>query len=587
MPILTTKQRGGATPSHARQAALHRNGGPALAASANGRGQKKAAVSRPLQAVVRPGRPAPAPESTFPGLPPNLPRICLALQAPNIAELLAKAEQAMRENVLLELRLDYLKSPETAPARIRQFLHSWPEAQLIATCRRQSLGGKFRGSIAAELALLLKAAQAGCRLVDLELETAEHADARALAELRRQVPLILSHHDFERTRLPEPIFARMLRFQPALYKLAFTARSFADNLVLDRFLRRQAHLYPLVALAMGEWGLPSRLLALRAGAVFTFASFAPGEETAPGQPDISTLRSLYRVDGINRATRVYGVLGCPVEHSLSPHMLNAAFQRESINAMYLPLAAKKAAEILDSAAEIPLSGFSITQPHKSALLDQMDGLDPLARKVGAINTVIRSNGKLYGYNTDVAGILTPLEQRMPLAHTRVLVLGAGGAARAVAFGLKARGAEVWLLNRTADRAAQLARQAQVHAVRRADLKKLVAASPGDPARSPARGLDIIINATPVGQAPQVQQSPLSAAELAALHPRLVFDLVYNPLETQLLRLARAAGADVIPGYEMLVAQGARQFQLWTGKPAPLELMRRELLAQLAPPPVSG
>ncbi len=529
------------------------------------RSQREAGRGDPSAVSAEASSPAVPSPATM--LPPNLPRICLALQAETVAELLAKAEQAAHDNLLLELRLDYLKHPESALPRIRQFLHSWPEAQLIATCRRQTLGGKFRGSLDAELSLLLHAAQAGCRFVDLELESAERADARALAGLRRQTRLILSHHDFERTRPPDSYFERMRRFAPAVYKLAFTARNFADNLTLDRFVRAHAAAYPVVALAMSEWGLPSRILSLRAGAIFTFASFSPGEETAPGQLDIATLRRLYRVDDLNRATRVYGVLGYPVSHSLSPHMLNAAFQRESINAVYLPLAAKKAEEILEAAHEIPLNGFSITLPHKSALLARMNGLDPLAGKVGAINTVIRSNGKLYGYNTDVAGILGPLEQRLPMRAARVLILGAGGAARAAAFGLKARGAEVWLLNRTAARAATLGRQARTHVVRRSDLKKL--------------SVDVVINATPVGQTPQISHTPLSADELKALKPKIVFDLVYNPLDTQLLRLAREAGAATIPGFEMLVAQGARQFQLWTGKPAPVDLMRHILLSQLA------
>ncbi len=525
----------------------------------------RAPANAPVSAVAE----ASAEVSLSSILPPNLPRLCLALQAESANELLAKAEQVARENLLLELRLDSLKHPESALPRIRQFLQSWPEVLCIATCRRQSLGGRYRGSIAAEIALLLKAAQAGCRFVDLELETAEHAEARALNALRRQARLILSHHDYERTRPPEPVFERMRRFEPAIYKLAFTARGFSDNLVLERFLRRYAHAFPIVALAMGEWGLPSRLLALRAGAAFTFAGFSPGDATAPGQLDLATLRSLYRVDETNRATRVYGVLGYPIAHSLSPHMLNAAFQHENINAFYLPLAAKKAEEILEAAQELPLSGFSITLPHKSALLDAMDGLDPLARKVGAINTVIRSNGKLYGYNTDVAGILAPLEQRQPLQSARVLVIGAGGAARAAVFGLKARGANVWLLNRTPARALALARQSHAHAIKRPELKNLT--------------VDIVLNATPVGQKPQIHQSPLSAPELALLKPKIVFDLVYNPLETQLLGLARDAGAAAIPGYEMLLAQGARQFQLWTGKPAPLDLMRHELLARLHSP----
>ncbi len=505
---------------------------------------------------------APAPAQ---GLPPQMPRICLALQAPTVAELLAKAEQAARESVIIELRLDYLNHPETAPARIRQFCESNPDTPLIATCRRQAAGGKFKGTIAAELALLAKAAQAGCRFVDVSLETAERAGKEAMAGLGKRARLILSYHDFERMRDPEPIFTRMQKLKPAVYKLVFTARSFSDNLVLDAFLQKHAGRMPVVGLCMGEWGVPSRLLCMRDEAAFTFASYGAGEETAPGQIDIRELRQVYRVDDINRATRVYGVLGYPIKHSLSPRMLNAAFRKESLNAVYLPLAAKKAEEVLAAAHTIPLSGLSVTIPHKTAVASRLDGLDPLAKKIGAVNTIVRSNGKLYGYNTDVAGIVGPLEQRLTPGGTppRVLVLGAGGAARAAVFGLRARGAEVSILNRTSARALALAKQAQAKTVKRADLKKLP--------------FDVIINATPVGMWPDVKQSPLKADEIRAA---IVFDLIYNPMQTELLRMAQAAGAQVISGMEMFIAQGARQFQIWTGKPAPVAEMRHAVVSWL-------
>jgi len=234
-----------------------------------------------------------------------------------------------------------------------------------------------------------------------------------------------------------------------------------------------------------------------------------------------------------------------------------------MNAVYLALPSRRPAEVLDFADEMRLRGLSVTTPHKSAFLDRLARIDPLAEAVGAINTVVRSQGKFYGYNTDVGGIIDPLSHVLPLRGAKILVLGAGGAARAAVFGLRSQGAQVYIYNRTRSRAQALATAAKAKVIGRADLKKME--------------FKALVQATPVGQYPRVKESPLTPDEL---HAEVVFDLVYNPLETALARMARAAGARVIPGVEMFVHQGARQFELWTGKPAPADEMRREVLAAL-------
>ncbi len=495
--------------------------------------------------------------------PDRLPRICLAISAETIGEMLLKAERVARDNPLLELRLDYLKAPLTAPARIRDFIDVHPDTILIATCRKQLYGGKFKGSCDAEISLLDKAAQAGCHLVDVSLQTAEHVSAKSLDHLRAQATLILSYHDFKNTRKLADVYERMRAFPADIFKIATTAHSFGDNVTLISFLQQAAAQAAVVGVCMGEFGFPSRLLSLRAGGLFTFASYAAGEETAPGQLDLRSLRRVYRAESVNRATKVYGVLGYPLGHSLSPLMMNAALRRESVNAVYLPLLARDPADILKHAHTMPLSGFSVTQPHKSALFAHLDGVDPLAKQAGAVNTVVRSNGKLYGFNTDIGAIVDPLAAQLPLTKAKILLLGAGGAARAAAFGLRSRGADVFIYNRTPARAQKLAQQAKAKVVRRTDLKKLQ--------------FDAIINATPVGQFPHVQHSPLEPEEIRA---RIAFDLVYNPMETRFLQHARAQGCKLIAGLEMFVLQGARQFEIWTGKPAPLEEMRREVITHL-------
>jgi 3-dehydroquinate dehydratase/shikimate dehydrogenase len=244
--------------------------------------------------------------------------------------------------------------------------------------------------------------------------------------------------------------------------------------------------------------------------------------------------------------------------------MNAAFRRENVNAVYLTLHAKTLKDLLTCVREIPLHGISVTMPYKEAILKHLDNTDSHTTKIGACNTVVRAqDGKLYGFNTDAAGVVRPLERRLPtLEGAKILVLGAGGAARAAVFGLKERGCEVYILNRTAGPAKKLARQARARTVKRADLKKL--------------SFDVIINATPVGMG-NTRETPLQEHEINA---RYVFDMIYDPGETRLLKLARERGAQVIPGIEMFVQQAARQFEIWTGKPAPGDEMLRTVLLAL-------
>jgi 3-dehydroquinate dehydratase/shikimate dehydrogenase len=281
------------------------------------------------------------------------------------------------------------------------------------------------------------------------------------------------------------------------------------------------------------------------------------EKTAPGQVTAQELRSTYRIEQMDAATRIYGVAGDPVAHSLSPVIMNAALRRENVNGVYLALHAKTLKDLLGCVRDIPIHGLSITMPYKEGILKYLDNTDSHTTKIGACNTVVRAqDGKLYGFNTDTAGIVRPLEQRITLEKAKILVLGAGGAARAAVFGLKERGAEVYILNRTAAPAQKLARQARARIAKRTDLKKLT--------------FDVIINATPVGMG-NTRESPLNENEINA---RYVFDMIYDPAETRLMKMAKERGAEVIPGIEMFVHQAARQFEIWTGKPAPWDDMLR-------------
>ncbi len=495
--------------------------------------------------------------------------LCTAIQAATPAEMLQRAAAALRDTRFLEFRIDSLPRPASVLTRIKSFLIEHRNVTAIATCRRRPNGGHFTGSLAEELEILLKAARAGCQLIDLEVESAEAASPEQFEKFRASLQhartaLLISFHDFSRTRGLDQAADHIASFEPDIIKVVSTANTLADNLSVLRLLEDRSTKAPIVAMAMGEEGLVSRVLGPRAGSNFTFASLEDGSETAPGQVSAHTMRRLYQIKEINPDTRIFGVAGNPIAHSLSPLMHNTAFRREGINAVLLPLKVRALSDLLAITVELPLCGVAVTMPLKQEVLPHLAHIDPLTEKIGACNTLrVAADGKIYGFNTDVAGVIRPLEQRIKLRGARIGVLGAGGAARAAVFGLIDQGAEVFVINRTHEHAVKLAKAAGASALKHAQIA--------------GHRFDALINSTPCGMAGSSQPLPLAENEL---NTGLVFDMVYNPLETPLLKLARSRGIPVINGLEMFVQQGARQFEIWTGKTPPeaamLRVVQREL-----------
>jgi 3-dehydroquinate dehydratase/shikimate dehydrogenase len=492
-------------------------------------------------------------------------KVCVAIIGTTISDMIERASAAIKETNFIEFRLDYLDKPALALPKLKQFLTENTATTAVATCRRSANGGKFDGTVAAEAEILSKAAQSGFQIVDVELESATELKKAELQKLREAgAALLISFHDFKQTPDLDEVFARIQPFEPDFIKIVPTAKTLTDNITMMRFLERVSDHSNIIGTCMGDAGIISRVLGVRAGSVFTFASATPGEETAPGQIAARTLVETYRIDQVDAATKVYGVAGNPIRGSLSPLMMNTAFRRETVNAVYLALQTDKLADLLTLVRETPIQGLSITMPLKQEIMAHLAHTDPLSAKIGACNTVLRApDGKLYGFNTDVAGIVAPLERRLSLRGAKVLVLGAGGAARAAVFALRDKGAEVSILNRTAETAAKLAKQSGAKVIK----KEAVAKTP----------FDVIINATPIGMAGNKTPQLLGPEDL---NTKLVFDLVYNPIETPLLTMARQKGIPVIAGVEMFVQQGARQFEIWTGKPAPEEEMLRVVLHAL-------
>src|ERR1035437_2193908 len=524
--------------------------------------------------------PPPAPATPLPRMRlTNLGKLCVAIQASSAEELIERAASALTDSRFLEFRLDSLAKPASTLPKVKEFLATHRDTTVLATCRRKQFGGLFTGSLKAELEVLLEAAKAGCQIVDLEVESAEEASPRQLDQLRGGLraagtALLISFHDFSRTKNLDQAARRIEVFQPDFVKVVSTAKSLADNLAVLKLINDHSRFAEVVGIAMGEVGLVSRVLGIRAGAPFTFAAFSDGplldkpatittQATAPGQLTARTLRDLYRVEQLDQATRIFGVAGDPLAHSLSPLMHNPAFRRENVNAILLPLLTHKVADLITLARELPLAGSAVTMPLKQDVLPHLANSDPLTARIGACNTLrTGADGKLYGFNTDVAGVVRPLEKRLKLQGARIAVLGAGGAAGAAFFGLVERGAEVFIVTRSHDNAVKLARQAKAKPLKH----DLFAKS----------SFDVLINATPCGMEGSNSRNsgqplPISEKELNA---SLVFDMVYTPIETPLLKLAKGRAIPVISGMEMFAQQGPRQFEIWTGKPAPeAEMMR--------------
>ncbi len=516
----------------------------------------------------------------------------LVSAAPPLRDQLRAARDAGAD--LVELRVDCIGDV----AAVEALLAGPRDLPLILTVRSADEGGAWAGDDAERIALIERlglrlaappaAQRQGDNYIDIEYATWQRsANVRQKLQLvsggSGQVPpaasrpknrLIISWHDFAGTPadLDTP-FERLAEVPAEVLKAVFTAHDATDALRVLSQLRRRAAARPLIALAMGEAGLVTRVLARKFGAFLTFAALSAERASAPGQPTVAELRGLYRWDRIGSQTRVYGVVGWPVAHSLSPAIQNAALGAADIDAVYVPLPVRPDASAFDafmeqaSASGLDVGGLSVTVPHKEHALRWLTArggrVSELAARCGAVNTLIRqADGTWAGDNTDARGALAALQagsgrQLDQLRGARVAVLGAGGVARAVVAALQDHQCSLTIYNRTPGRGAELARE-------------LRCASQPWEERVRYAG-DLLINCTSVGLWPTVDDSPMPDD---ALRPdTLIFDTVYRPAQTRLLRAAAARGCRTISGVEMFLAQAAAQFELWHGRPAPVAVTR--------------
>jgi 3-dehydroquinate dehydratase/shikimate dehydrogenase len=495
-------------------------------------------------------------------------------------------QEASRQGALLmELRLDMLKKP---PDFKRLLANKPAGAFLGATLRRPEDGGRWSGGEESRLMLLRQAIVAGFDWVDFETDVAD-AVPRFMGARR-----VISYHNLREVPADlEKIHQRMCGQDADVVKLAVRAQHPTDNLRVLDLLRKPAR--PTVAFCMGDLGFPSRVLGARYGAPFTYAAFNKERNIAPGLPSFQEMKQLYRYHQLNADTRVFGVIGDPVGHSLSPLVHNTAFQRMHLNAVYLPFRVPRAelADFLKAFERVPVQGYSVTIPHKEEAAELARHKDAAASRTRAANTLLRGDG-FTGFNTDYQGVLDILEGHLPnfaavnapaltvpatavrpaplpeqtgaLNSKVALVLGAGGIARAVAHALQREGALVSITNRTPERGHKLAEEVGCRFVDWAGRHSVLC--------------DIVINCTSVGMHPNLDETPLHHSYLKP--GLIVFDTVYTPETTLLVREARARGCHVITGVELFVRQAELQFRLFTGREPPGGLVRQVVRRALSP-----
>ena len=485
-------------------------------------------------------------------------RVCVSVCVPRIEEMQHAVTLASDHADIIELRLDCL---DTLDGVNRFLSEATPARPLILTLRSDAQGGKSpldfesRRKFWARLGTI-----PGDWFIDLEPDLVQHlASSNSEGVPVDWTRVICSFHDFKGVPADlDRIYEKMAATPAGIIKIAVHANDATDCIPVFKLLARaRAEDREMIAIAMGRAGVATRVLGPSRESFLTYASPQADNATAPGQTTIDELRNVYRVDRINPQTKVFGIIGSAISHSLSPQLHNAALAEKNLNAVFVPFEVTNATRFIHGMVhpasreiDLNLRGLAVTIPHKLAVMSSLDWLDQASKDIGAVNTVVVRDDQLLGYNTDAIGFILPLTNwagSMNGAHCAVL--GAGGGARAALWALQKEGADVVLFARNEERAAAVSKDFGV-----------TCRGLGD---ADFAGFDLVVNATPLGMAGALQDSsPATAAQLRGV--RFAYDLVYNPAETRFLGEARNAGCKVLGGIEMLVGQAVAQFKLWTG-----------------------
>ena len=485
--------------------------------------------------------------------------ICVPIVGPSMPKAQEQIASASAVADILELRLDLIDAHDL------KTLLGWASLPVIVTNRSKHDGGQFKGSDEERLKPLREALRSGVDYVDIEVSTPREY-LQPFLEGEDATRIILSYHDFSHT--PEdfnPIYEAMCEMPGDIVKIVTYARDLSDNLKMFELLQRaKQEKQKLIGLCMGDLGEISRILSPLLGGFLTFGSLESGLESAPGQIPAVTLKDIYRINAERADFKIYGVIGNPVSKSQGYLVHNRAFQEQGSSDIYVSFLVDNVEKFFHAFKDF-FNGLSVTMPAKEQIMPLLDRVDETAKKIGAVNTVVKEGSDWVGYNTDCSGAISALEACTPLQGKNVLILGSGGTAKAIGFGVKGKGGQLTVTyNRNKKRGEALAKEL--------DCELIHAREAG------THSIDVLINCSPVGMSPKINESPFLARDFKA--GMVVFDSVYNPMETRLLREAKAAGCEVIFGSELFINQAARQFELWTGQPAPIDSMREVLLKKL-------
>ena len=475
--------------------------------------------------------------------------LCLTLSADTLEENL----EILRENQpdMAELRIDFL-DPGYAGSIVE--FSGKITIPLILTCRKTVDGGVWKGSDEERIDYLLRCLEGNFDFIDLEEDERSAALTEKAAE--RGCRIIRSFHDFD--KVPEDLEERLraMEKQGDLIKAAVMPKGTADLLRLFQIGRRWKK-DNLILLGMGDYGVPSRILASRMNSFLTFCS-PRGKSAAPGHMSPDVLRDIYRVDKLDCNTRLYGIIGNPVLHTRSPQIHNAGLAATGQNGIYVPFTVDDTEAFFKLAHFLDIRGFSVTVPHKQSVMALLDRQDDAVRKIGACNTVVREGDSWCGYNTDASGFIIPLKRKKrDLKGLKAAVLGAGGASRSVVYALIREGCDTVVFNRTADKAAVLADEMGCSS---GSLDDFISLTPG--------AFDLIIQTTSSGMEGSLSDNPVPDYEFTG--NEMVYDIIYTPPVTPFMNKAERAGCSVLGGWPMLVEQAREQFRLFTGKTLPPE-----------------
>jgi len=485
--------------------------------------------------------------------------ICVSIGRGRHRHMIAEHRHLVEQGAqLVELRLDYINGE----VNVRRLLTDRP-CPVVVSCRREADGGKFVGTEEQRLLLLRTAIAEGVDYIDLEDDIA--ASIPRFGRTKR----IVSLHDFHKTPDDvEEIHARLCKLDPDIVKICTMANHPHDNVRMLQLSHRSK--VPTIALCMGDIGVPSRILAGKFGSPLTFATFSRERVLAPGQLSFEQMTEIYHYDDIHEDTEVYGVIADPVGHSLSPLIHNAAFRHAKLNKVYVPIRVPREdlPQFIDDAEELDIRGLSVTIPHKEDVIRTLTEADGAVRGIGACNTVVLKGVDRLGFNTDYRAAMDSLETVFGGAKTlkeqldgkTALVLGAGGVAKAMTYGLMRRGLRVVVTDIVPDQATAMAKHFNCRSIEWA-LRHSISA-------------ELIVNCTPVGMHPNVDETPYDKLHLRP--SSVVFDVVYTPENTLLVKDARSRNCTVITGVDMFVRQACLQFQHFTGQEGPADLMRETI-----------